>query len=117
MESCELDLALPESIEMDAAVPDDVMVFDGFTEYSEAELKAFKEAQGFAMGMGDILSCQDYFKNSEHRNPTITEMMAIDTYWSDHCRHTTFLTRLENIAFDESAKNIEKVYSEYQKSR
>ncbi|MBI9091231.1 MAG: phosphoribosylformylglycinamidine synthase [Desulfobacterium sp.] len=119
VESCELDLALPESIDMDAAVPDDVMVFDGFTDYSEAELETFKASQGFAMGMGDILSCQDYFKNSEHRNPTITEMMAIDTYWSDHCRHTTFMTEIEAVKIHDGAYagEMQKTYDLYREDR
>ncbi|MCP4114743.1 MAG: phosphoribosylformylglycinamidine synthase [Desulfobacteraceae bacterium] len=119
VESCELDLALPESIEMDAAVPDDVAVFDGFTDYSEEELKAFKDAQGFAMGMGDILSCRDYFKNSEHRNPTVTEMKAIDTYWSDHCRHTTFMTEIEEVKIHDGAYagEILKTYDLYREDR
>ena len=119
VESCELDLALPETIEMDAVVPDDVMIFDGFTDFTEAELSAFKDAEGFAMSMGDILSCQDYFKNTEKRNPTITEMKAIDTYWSDHCRHTTFMTEIEEVKIQDGVytEEIQKAYDLYRQDR
>ncbi|VFQ42751.1 phosphoribosylformylglycinamidine synthase [Desulfoluna butyratoxydans] len=119
VESCELDLELPETIEMDAVVPEDVAVFEGFTEFSEAELASFKDAEGFAMSMGDILSCQAYFKGTEKRNPTITEMKAIDTYWSDHCRHTTFMTEIEEVKIREGkyAEEIQKAYDLYRQDR
>ncbi len=119
VESCELDLTIPDSIELEAVVPPDVPSFEGFTEYTEAELAAFKAEQGFAMGMGDILSCQEYFKNTEGRNPTITEMLVIDTYWSDHCRHTTFETEIENVDIHEGAftAEIQKAYDLYREDR
>lgn len=119
VESCELDLALPETIEMEAVTPDDVMIFHGFTELAEAELAAFKDAQGFAMSMGDILCCQAYFRDTEKRDPTITEMKAIDTYWSDHCRHTTFMTQIDEVKIREGAyaEEIQKAYDLYREDR
>lgn len=119
VESCELDLALPETIELEAMVPNDVMVFESFIDYTREELAAFRDAEGFAMSMGDILSCQDYFRNTEKRNPTITELKAIDTYWSDHCRHTTFMTEIDEVKIQEGgyAEEIRKSYDLYRKDR
>ncbi len=119
VESCELGLELPETIEMEALIPADVMIFKGFTTLSETELAAFKDAEGFAMSMGDILSCQAYFRDTEHRNPTITEMKTIDTYWSDHCRHTTFMTEIEGVTIQEGpyAEEIQKAYDLYKADR
>ncbi|WP_300673075.1 phosphoribosylformylglycinamidine synthase [Desulfoluna sp.] len=119
VESCELDLAIPETIEMDAVVPEDVMIFEGFTAFTETELATFKDAEGFAMSMGDILSCQVYFRDTEKRNPSITEMKAIDTYWSDHCRHTTFMTEIEEVTIQpgDYAEEIQKAYDLYRADR
>ena len=119
VESCELGLELPETIEMEAMVPEDVLIFEGFTELSSEELASFKDAEGFAMSMGDILSCQDYFKNTEHRNPTITELKTIDTYWSDHCRHTTFMTEIEKVTIQDGpyTQEIQNAYDLYRADR
>ncbi|MCG8472943.1 MAG: phosphoribosylformylglycinamidine synthase [Desulfobacterales bacterium] len=119
VESCELSLAMPKSIDIESVVPKDVMVFDGFTEFSKEEMAQFKEAQGFAMSLEDALFCQSYFKEEEKRNPTITEMKAIDTYWSDHCRHTTFMTEIEKVRFHEGpyTEEFKQTYKDYQGDR
>jgi len=119
VESCELNLELPETIAMEAVIPEDVMVFEGFTDFTEAELASFIKVEGLAMSMGDILSCQAYFRDTEKRNPTITEMKAIDTYWSDHCRHTTFMTEIEEVTIREGkyADEIQKAYDLYREDR
>lgn len=119
VESCELSLEMPDSIDIEAVVPEDVMVFDGFTQFSKEEMAAFKEAQGFAMSLEDALFCQVYFRDEEKRNPTITEMKAIDTYWSDHCRHTTFMTEIQKVDFHDGpyAHEMKASYKQYQDDR
>ena len=93
----------PESLEMQSRVPDDVAVVIGFTAWSEEELKAYFDSMGFAMTMDDLRFCRDYFRDTEHRDPFVTELRVIDTYWSDHCRHTTFQTRLNHIEIEQGA--------------
>jgi phosphoribosylformylglycinamidine synthase len=90
----------PESLVHAYPAPDMIASLDGFLDKSEAELAAFRADQGLAMSLEDIVCVQDYFK-TEGRVPTVTEIKVIDTYWSDHCRHTTFATRLEEIRLDE----------------
>ena len=91
-------------------IPTEVETLDGFNALDEAGLEAFMKQKGLAMDLEDIKFCQNYFK-SEDRDPTITEIKMIDTYWSDHCRHTTFLTTIDNVEFeDELLKNA---YDEY----
>ncbi|MCL2838724.1 MAG: phosphoribosylformylglycinamidine synthase [Oscillospiraceae bacterium] len=94
--------------------PDNVAVLDGFISLNEAGLREFIENYGLAMDFEDIKFCQAYF-NSENRNPTITEIRMIDTYWSDHCRHTTFLTSLDNVEIEDEF--IKSVYDEYLATR
>ena len=72
---------------------------EGFTQWSKEQLEAFRVAQGLAMSLEDIAFIQEYFQNEEHREPTDTEIKLLDTYWSDHCRHTTFETELTKITF------------------
>ncbi|MGI6260836.1 MAG: phosphoribosylformylglycinamidine synthase [Acutalibacteraceae bacterium] len=95
--------AKPESLEMQSRVPDDVAVVNGFTGWSEGELKKYFDSMGFAMTMADLRFCRDYFRDEEHRDPFVTELRVIDTYWSDHCRHTTFQTRLNHIEIEKGA--------------
>ena len=108
---------LPDTLKETLPEPPDVDVLNGFCAYDKDGLAAFLSEYGLAMSLDDLLFVQEYFKNDEQRDPSIAEIRAIDTYWSDHCRHTTFLTRLENVSFDNSAKDVEKVYDEYLKSR
>ena len=93
-------LDLPETLYMETPEPQPVEVLDGFRELDEAGLAAFISERGLAMDEADIAFCQQYFRD-EDRDPTITEIRVIDTYWSDHCRHTTFSTELTNVKFDE----------------
>lgn len=94
-------LKKPESLIMNMDYPEDVKNFEGFIHKSYEQMKAFKEEQGTAMSIEDLLFCQEYFKNVEKRDPSVTEIKVIDTYWSDHCRHTTFQTKIENIEIED----------------
>ncbi len=98
VEAREASLERPETLERDYPEPADVEVLEGFTELDEAGIEVFVAERGLAMDVADLAFCQRYFQ-SEGRQPTITEIKVIDTYWSDHCRHTTFNTRLDNIIF------------------
>lgn len=93
----------------------DVETISNFTDFSQTDIENFKNEQGFAMTLNDIIFIQEYFKDTEKRNPTITELKVIDTYWSDHCRHTTFMTKLENIEIEEDC--IKKAFVEYLDTR
>ncbi len=101
VEAREASLDVKETLKMTYAVPQAVATLTGFGELDEAGLHAFIQEKGLAMDYGDIKFCQDYFK-SEHRDPTITEIKMIDTYWSDHCRHTTFGTILDDVQIDDA---------------
>ena len=100
VEAREADLAERTTLKMDFAVPTEVETLDGFTALDNAALETFRTEKGLAMDHADIVFCQQYFR-SEHRDPTITEIRLIDTYWSDHCRHTTFGTILDNVQIDD----------------
>ncbi len=99
-----------ETLETKYAYPEDVKSVEGFCDMDEAALKAFLDKNGLAMDIDDLKFCQQYFI-SEKRNPTFTEIKMIDTYWSDHCRHTTFLTNIDNVTFED--KLLEEAYNEY----
>lgn len=109
----------PESLDMKANVPDNVAVIKGFTVWNDEEMEKYYSSMGFAMTLSDLKFCRDYFKDEEHRDPTVTELRVIDTYWSDHCRHTTFLTRLEKIEIEKGALSeaIENALKEYYSAR
>ena len=92
----------PENLEMETTVPEDVAVIAGFAGYTSEELEKYRKDMGFAMSPEDIKFVQQYYRDDEQRDPTLTELKVIDTYWSDHCRHTTFNTTLKNISFEES---------------
>ncbi len=113
VESHEVSLDKPKDFSTNIELPQTVATIEGFIDFNAEELKSFFAETGFAMGLDDLTLCQEYFKNTEKRNPTITELKMIDTYWSDHCRHTTFSTRLENVKFAEGAEFIEKTYGDY----
>lgn len=108
-----------KTIESPLNIPNDVQILDGFINKDLNSLKEFHKEQGLAMSMDDILMIQDYFKNEENRDPSITEIKVIDTYWSDHCRHTTFSTKLEKVEIEESKYTtpIVKAYDAYLKTR
>ena len=97
--------------------PADITVFDGFKDMAEDELKKLYDSLGLAMTFKDFLHIQNYYKGEEDRDPTMTEIRVLDTYWSDHCRHTTFSTELKNIKFDDGdyRQPIEDTYREYLK--
>ena len=99
-------------------IPTEVETLKGFIELDRAGLESFVKDYGLAMDADDIAFCQQYFK-SEDRDPTITEIRMIDTYWSDHCRHTTFSTELKNVEFEDGFYNKEIVdtYEAYVKDR
>ncbi|MBR7132899.1 MAG: phosphoribosylformylglycinamidine synthase [Clostridia bacterium] len=100
----------PETLETKYDIPTTVDTLDGFIDLDRASLEAFVSKYGLAMDADDIAFCQNYFK-SENRNPTITEIRMIDTYWSDHCRHTTFLTNIDNCVFEDEL--LQKAYDDY----
>ena len=95
--------------------PADVASFDGFCDFAEAELKELYGSLNLAMTFKDFLHIQNYYKNEEHRNPTVTEIRVLDTYWSDHCRHTTFSTELKDVTITDGEYKapIEAVYNQY----
>ena len=114
VECREASLALPETLALEVNVPESVATVDGFITKSREELAAMVKELGLAMDIDDISFCQEYFK-TENRNPTITEIRMIDTYWSDHCRHTTFNTVIDSVKFEDAA--LQKGYDEYMATR
>ena len=101
VESREASMDLPHSLGLNSPEPADVARVTGFTSWGEEEMKSYYNNMGFAMTLSDLCFCRDYFRDQERRDPTVTELRVIDTYWSDHCRHTTFLTRLHTIDVEE----------------
>ncbi|MBP3361172.1 MAG: phosphoribosylformylglycinamidine synthase [Clostridia bacterium] len=114
VEAREAELGVPETLRTEYEIPRSVKTLDGFCNMTDDELAEFINEYGLAMDLDDICFCRSYFQ-SEKRDPTITEIRMIDTYWSDHCRHTTFLTTLENVTFEDPV--IEAEYSKYLKTR
>ena len=119
VESRIASLDKPESLDMQAEVPPDVARVKGFIGWNGEELKNYYGSMGFAMTLEDLAFCQEYFRDTEHRDPTVTELRVIDTYWSDHCRHTTFLTRLEQVEIEKGALSgaIEEALKAYYDAR
>ncbi len=114
VESREASLEKPETLASDYVIPTTVRTLDGFIKLDRAGLEAFINEYGLAMDIDDIIFCQEYFQK-EDRDPTITEIKMIDTYWSDHCRHTTFLTVIDNVTFEDEL--LKKAYDEYVATR
>ncbi len=114
VEAREASIEKPETLVVNYDIPTEVAVLEGFNELDEEGLKKFIADNGLAMDFGDIAFVQDYFKG-EKRNPTITEIKVIDTYWSDHCRHTTFLTTIDSVEFED--KLVKAAYDEYMADR
>ncbi|MBN2619088.1 MAG: phosphoribosylformylglycinamidine synthase [Spirochaetales bacterium] len=119
VDSREAKLIKPETLLEKEIIPEDVKYLIGFINKSENDIKQLRKELGLAMSDADLLHCQKYFKDDENRDPSITEIKMLDTYWSDHCRHTTFLTRLKNITFDDGkySKPIKESYNLYLKTR
>ncbi|MCX7658150.1 MAG: phosphoribosylformylglycinamidine synthase, partial [Oscillospiraceae bacterium] len=115
VESREASLDAVESLDMEYEIPTKVKTLDGFIKLDEKGLKDFIKEYGLAMDLDDIKFCQNYFKRTEKRNPTITEIRMIDTYWSDHCRHTTFGTHIDDVEIE--SDYIKKTYDEYLDAR
>ncbi|MGO0907512.1 phosphoribosylformylglycinamidine synthase [Clostridioides difficile] len=119
VDSREASLEKPETLKMETEIPTEVEVLDGFIDLNEDGLKSFVSDKGLAMTLGDLQHVQKYFKDTEKRNPTITEIKVLDTYWSDHCRHTTFMTEIENVKIEDGKFNdiVKEAYQMYLNSR
>jgi phosphoribosylformylglycinamidine synthase len=119
LESHRAALMKPETLEVRINYPADVPVLEDFTGRSEDRLAGLRADLGLAMSLEDLLFCQEYFRDVEQRNPTLTEIRVLDTYWSDHCRHTTFLTRIEEVEFEDGpyVTPFREAYREYLQSR
>ena len=114
VEAREADLACKATLKAEYDIPTEVATLDGFIALDENGLADFVKSYGLALDLDDIKFCQAYFK-TENRNPTITEIRMIDTYWSDHCRHTTFLTTVDSVKFHDEI--LEKTYQDYLNTR
>lgn len=119
VEAREASLDPVDTLEMAWEQPADVAVIEGFTTMDDAALKELSAHMGLAMSFDDLKFCQTYFCKEEKRNPTVTEIRVIDTYWSDHCRHTTFMTELTDVAFEDGkfAAPIQRAYEAYKTTR
>ena len=115
VDSRETGMVKPETLVTVFEEPADVKIFDGFKDMAEADLEALYKSLNLAMTFKDFLHIQNYFKNEEHRDPSMTEIRVLDTYWSDHCRHTTFSTELKNVTFGDGYYRapIKKTYEQY----
>jgi phosphoribosylformylglycinamidine synthase len=119
VDSRETDMVKPETLVTEFDEPADVASFDGFIDMEEDKLNELYSSLGLAMTFKDFLHIQNYFKNDEHRNPTVTEIRVLDTYWSDHCRHTTFSTELKDVTFEDGyyTEPIKTTYENYLATR
>lgn len=119
VEAREARLDKPASLALSVDSPANVEILDGFIDKTAEQLEKMLGDMGLAMGLGDIAFCQEYFRDTEKRNPTITEIRVLDTYWSDHCRHTTFFTAIESVEIQKShfAQPITKAYEQYLQAR
>ena len=116
VDSREASEKIPQTLNMVHPEPEDVRILEGFSKMNEKDLKALYDSFGLAMTFKDFLHIQKYFHDEEKRDPSMTEIRVLDTYWSDHCRHTTFQTELKNVTFEEGYYRpvIEKTYDEYE---
>ncbi len=112
VEARECSLSMPKTLIIPASDPEPAALVNGFTDMDENELKKYHAGFGFAMTLQDLMFVQAHFK-AEYRNPTVTELKVIDTYWSDHCRHTTFLTTLEKVDIKSEIPQIKETYENY----
>lgn len=118
VDSRETDETVPDTLVTVFAEPEEVKIFDGFKDMAENELRGLYDSLGLAMTFKDFLHIQNYFRGEENRDPSMTEIRVLDTYWSDHCRHTTFLTELKNVTFEEGdyTKPIKDTFEAYKKA-
>ena len=119
VDSREASLEKPNSLQLKTDIPEDVKDFEGFIEKNPKELEKLRQELSTAMSQEDFIFCQQYFRDTEKRNPSVTEIRVIDTYWSDHCRHTTFQTKIENVAIEDGKYKapFQKAYELYQAER
>ncbi|HEY9059790.1 MAG TPA: phosphoribosylformylglycinamidine synthase [Pseudobacteroides sp.] len=119
VECQEAKLDKPSTLDVEVQMPDDVEELDGFIEMDDEKLLGFMTEMGLAMSFEDLKFCRQYFKEEEKRNPSVTEIKVIDTYWSDHCRHTTFLTEIKKVDIEKGIYTdaIDKAYKTYLDSR
>ncbi len=119
IETQEASFERPETLKDFVEEIEDVEILHKFNNFTDAELKTFLSERGFAMSFDDLKFCQKYFRDEEKRPPTITELKVIDTYWSDHCRHTTFTTAIDSVTFDAGkySAEIENTYRKYLECR
>ncbi len=117
VEAQEVSADKPESLDASADVPADVPIVTGFITMADDALSALLQQYGFAMDNDDLRFCRDYFKHTEQRDPSLTELRMIDTYWSDHCRHTTFSTEIEHIDLSGAPERVKAALSDYQAAR
>ncbi len=106
VDSGEAVLSKPETLDIDIRKPEPVEILDGFMDMSGAALEIFRNDMALAMSLDDLIHCRKYFAETEKRNPTITEIKLLDTYWSDHCRHTTFNAEIEKVSFDTEKSTV-----------
>lgn len=119
IDSREASMDLPMTLDDEKYEVSDIQVVDGFIEMDDKSLEEYRRSSNFAMSFDDILMIRDYFRDDEKRNPTVTELKVIDTYWSDHCRHTTFFTEIQDIKLQEGKykKVLEVALEDYLQSR
>lgn len=119
VESRIASMEIPISLDMTSEIPADVKRIDGFIAWNENEIKKYYDSMGFAMTFADLKFCRDYFRDEEKRDPSVTELRVIDTYWSDHCRHTTFLTELTDINIEDGklSEAVKKSLLDYLEKR
>lgn len=119
VEAREASLDKPYSLELTVENPEDVKHMEGFIAKDKEELQELLRDMGLAMNLDDIVFCQQYFRDEEKRNPTVTEIRVLDTYWSDHCRHTTFFTAIDDVKIEEGhfTKPVIKAYEQYREAR
>ena len=113
VDSREASMEVPDTLEQPVTDPADVASLSGFQSMDEDELTSMRGDLGLAMSLADLEFCQRYFRDEEGRDPSITEIRMLDTYWSDHCRHSTFLARIEDVAFDPGSEPAEETYQTY----
>ena len=118
IEAREAEQAKPETLISTCEEPEKVKSVTGFLTMSKEEAEALRQSMGLAMSLDDLLWCQKYF-NEEHREPTITEIRVLDTYWSDHCRHTTFMTQIEDVDIVPGTftQPVQEAYDKYMAAR
>lgn len=119
VDSHEASLEKPNKLQIQSPIPENVKIVNGFIHMPDEEIEAYRKEQGFAMSKEDLKFVREYFSVDEKRNPTMTELKVIDTYWSDHCRHTTFLTKINSVSFGKGdySELIKNAFHDYLKIR